>query len=457
MRAVWLMAAVVLGCAGGSAGPSLGSGNSAGRGTGASDAAGSGGDAASSAATDSASGDDAAGGADAAPAKLPELSKEVLDFGDKLAAAVCKKAADCQSAAFHFGSLELCKQKVLAGWHLEHWALLVGQGKAVLSGDNAPKCIADLSATCDALWGPPSSACRIALHGTAQKSQPCTQGLCATTVCLSSAGLCGSCADATADGGTCSGDATCDPAFVCAGGVCKAVGSVKAGGPCSHDYDCAAGSACVAKTCAARLAEGSPCKIGSKPCKAGLVCRADKPDGAPNCQAPAKQGQACFQVKLTKNADNECDTGLRCSFEGDLSKVSVPQGTCLPLAKFGDACKSVFQCGPYAVCQGGKCKPFPAAGEACASEPNLQSEPICGDGLVCNTGTGKCKAGGKSGEYCTDSGGCQTGYFCDDKLTCRPLGLIGAKCDYGAQTGCDPALQCDEDNTCRMQPKCLGN
>ena len=396
------------------------------------------------------------GTVDAAPA-LPESNKETLKYFEDLLTAVCTKAQACKSVAFHFASIALCKQALAAQFRPEHWALLVGQGKALLSIDNSIQCLKDVAAVCDALHGPPLKACILAVHGTVQKNKPCTAGLCVTTVCQSAGGACGVCVDAISEGNTCGFTWQCNPGQVCAGGLCKTPGTVSALGKCSDTSDCVLSSFCgPGALCAPRLAAGTACTPKQAPCKAGLACRTDAAGNA-TCGPAGKQGEECYGPKVTKHIASECEAGLVCSGAAAAGKVTGFKGKCLPLRFAGEACESTTQCGPqFAACIAQKCAPWPAAGHLCLHDATLSSAAICAAGHWCNPTTDTCQAGGTSAMACDSFfAQCVAGQFCNNSLACQPVGGIGASCDLATGYGCLPQLMCDDDAKCRTWPQCL--
>ncbi len=450
------MATFALACGGVGTGPSLGSGSSGsldgggGTGTSADSAQESGtGDTTGGATSDSAASD--------VLIALPQSSPETTQFFDELASAACAKAAACGSALLHFSSPEACKAALLADWKAEYLALLVGQGKMVLSVDNAIQCKKDVAAKCDALAGPPLASCILAVHGAAQKGKPCIPGGCATTVCQSAGGFCGVCTDAIAEGNTCAKTAHCNPGQVCAGGLCKVPGTVPNLGKCTQTSDCVAASYCgPGGQCAARLEVGKPCTPKEAGCKAGLVCRVQA-DATASCAAPGKVGEACYGLKVTSHIASECEPGLRCIPPPDAFKSSLPKGKCLALAKLGQPCEFALQCGKgEAVCSAGKCAPLPGKGQLCASAPELTDDPLCAPGHLCDPASKTCLPGPAVGMACASfPARCPAGQWCSANQTCAPLGGIGAKCDLATGQGCLAALTCDEDAKCRAWPTCL--
>ncbi len=446
---------LVSACGGGATGPSLGSGTS-----GSMDGGGTAGGSDSTGAAGT--GDtQASGGVDSAAndvvVALPQTSPETQQFFDELATAVCAKAAACKSALYHYSSPEACKAALLADWKAEHLALLVGQGKMLLSVDNAIQCKKDIAAKCDALAGPPLSSCILAVHGAVQKGKPCIPGGCATTVCQSAGGFCGVCTDAIAEGNTCAKTAHCNPGQVCAGGLCKVPGTVPNLGKCTHTSDCVATSYCgPGGQCAPRLEAGKPCTPKEAGCKSGVVCRVNA-DAAASCAAPGKAGEACYGLKVTGNIASECEAGLRCIPPSDAFKSSLPKGKCLPLATPGQPCESALQCGKgEAVCTAGKCAPLPGKGQPCAVAPELTDALVCAPGHLCDAASKTCQPGPAVGMACGASWvRCPAGQWCGPSSVCVALGGIGAKCDLAVGEGCLPQLTCDEDAKCRAWPQCL--
>ena len=405
-------------------------------------------------------GTDSAASADVTITPPTPGEPSVLKWYDQLAAALCEKAAACKSAHYHFGSVALCKQSIwlLTGTHPERDALLVARGNMVWNSDEATACVKWAGSVCDALDQWPPAECLNTLRGKAATNSACSGSTCKVGSCQTN-GNCGVCIAPVTESNACKNSSFCEPGYVCAGGTCRKPGTQAALASCSNDFDCKPELYCGDGQCGPRLSDGGLCtKSAKNPCKAGLVCR-DNGAGASQCKPPGKDGEVCHQVKVTTSLKNECADGLRCSFESDLNKMTVPTGKCLPLRDFGQPCTSVFQCGIFALCLKGMCAPYPPADTVCGREPNIGSTGLCAAGAVCDEAANTCVLAPKAGKKCVGNGlfaGCAPGHFCDKGGVCRVLGGGGAPCDPGADQ-CHPALLCDEDNVCRELPSCLPN
>ncbi len=396
--------------------------------------------------------DSATAGADTAGTPPTPGEPSVVKWYDQLATALCEKAAACKSTHYHYGSVALCKEVILSGMPVQRQALLVAKGNMVWNHDEAAACVKWAGAVCDALDLPPNADCINAVRGKALTNRACAGTSCKIGSCQT-IGNCGACVSPVTESNQCKNTSYCEPGYVCAGGTCRQPGSQIALAGCSNDFDCKSELFCDKKQCAPRLGEGGACTATAKaPCKGGLVCRPNDA-GASQCKPPGKQGEVCHQVKATAQQESECSTGLRCAFESELAKMSVPTGKCLPQSDFGQPCVSVFQCGAFALCLAGKCQPYPPADTVCGREPNIGSEGLCAKGAVCDEAANTCVAAPTSGKKCIDMTGCAPGHFCNGGV-CKQLGGVGAPCDPG-QTHCHPALLCDEDNICRELPACL--
>ncbi len=135
------------------------------------------------------------------------------------------------------------------------------------------------------------------------------------------------------------------------------------GETCSFSSECADGwctGTCGAYTCAARLPEESPCRLDEQ-CAAGLVCS-------------RATGRCAEQERFTAPGE-ACDTTRACSSGHGCSSLDGG-GTCVPLPREGETCRSAVTCdGPElngGCTQIGAC----AAGLACMGEnPDQHGEP----------------------------------------------------------------------------------
>ncbi len=181
----------------------------------------------------------------------------------------------------------------------------------------------DLEGPCRSLWRglvSPGGAC-----GAGVESFVCD----ATSTCVVSLSLCGSCEPAAATGEACDTSTRCRYPDLCVEGRC--VGAVLPGEDCGTEQRCISGASCVSGICEARsfVAVGEDCDASHR-CPYRSTCSGGV------CVRDALQGESC--------ADRSCATGT----------CEPSSNTCVAQGDRGAACSEAVQC-LSGVCADGLC------------------------------------------------------------------------------------------------------
>ncbi|HET6281412.1 MAG TPA: PA14 domain-containing protein [Polyangia bacterium] len=181
----------------------------------------------------------------------------------------------------------------------------------------------------------------------------CESGFCADGVCCESAcaGVCASCATATAAGQCVPAEAATDPRNDCA-----AEGEMS----CGTDGECNGSGACR------RYAKGTVCRTPS--CTGATLTPAGRCDGIGTCTQAADQPCAPFRC-----GDNQCST--TCAGDGDCVAPATCQAGACGKKPVGAACAATNQCNS-GLCEQGVCCAAGCAG-ACTSCALAGSEGTC--------------------------------------------------------------------------------
>ena len=232
-----------------------------------------------------------------------------------------------------------------------------------------------------------------------------------------------------ADGGACIDDVECGGGSMCviaSTGTCKGTCTEAAGGPCRTSEDCAAQQYCAAAplsgsglwgsgACEALIAPGAnagdPCGMPVG-CAPGLRCAGGPAPARCAADVGLPAGAACAGFE-----GPGCAPGLACVISDAQSGAPSPYGraaTCMPPAKLGDPCRSLFQCGAQYEASDLICDE--SGSHTCVHRPS----------------TGPCKV-------ISQLNTCDPAVsFCDAaSATCKPWLAQGAPCVFPA-SGIDP-------------------
>ncbi|MCA9518188.1 MAG: hypothetical protein KC635_24790, partial [Myxococcales bacterium] len=212
----------------------------------------------------------------------------------------------------------------------------------------------------------------------------------------------------TYDGPTCLSTTGCDAEAGYEGTVCVASQCVA----CETTADCAADYGDTA-----RCSDAGRCEL----CDGELDC-------------PCLEGDACTSGTCTAGTCLDCEAGaIDC------------------------ACQAGDVCDAGGRCASGVCEVCPAGEAGC---PCAETDPACGDGLVCMNDV--CAAEtcdeGTVGCPCASDDTCDDGLGCHDDNMCYTCAAdaVGCSCDPAAD-GCSNGLLCDGDagsETCREELTC---
>jgi hypothetical protein len=258
------------------------------------------------------------------------------------------------------------------------------------------------------IW--PPTACsrvlvgRVALGGACYGTRDCAGGRCdATTACP------GVCVAAPVPGDACSG-VFCDGAsrLLCVAGRCATEGGV--GAACDDRLDCEQGLACLSSACATAMEAGGACSRNDD-CAEGLYCLLPGSGGGGGggvCTPQVARGGTCREDQAHVGALGQCALGLGCAGSVyDAVSGRITPGTCEPAVDAGGACSAVATwngCLPHLACVGGVCVVPPTSGP-CGSDPAAR----CTSGeAYCDATTQQCLPTKAAGAACASGAECQS-------------------------------------------------
>jgi hypothetical protein len=257
----------------------------------------------------------------------------------------------------------------------------VADGKAHFDPTQAASCLSTLSNLgCDVDFvNPPHmpAACMTTFYGSTSDGGACIDDVeCAhgsMCVVVSTETCAGTCTPAS--GGTCRMDDDCPPQQFCAAalmegpglwgsGVCEAIlpTGTKAGDLCGMPVPCAPGLSCAGgpppARCVASAMEGASCNGFVLSCAQGLACVSADDGTTSTCMPPAKLGDAC--TSLFQCGAQYTLSDILCDEKGTHTCVKMPSaGPCVVVSH-------VNTCDPTtSYCESGTCKPWLSQGAPC--------------------------------------------------------------------------------------------
>lgn len=236
------------------------------------------------------------------------------------------------------------------------------------------------------------------------------------------------------DGATCIDDVECATGSVClvqstvtCEGTCKP-GSAVLGGSCETNADCPGDQYCegvgwwgpgfwLGGSCNPVTppgADGEPCGMPVQ-CAPGFSCSGGPAPALCGPASAAAKGDSCGGFNGLGPA---CAPGLVCAQPDE-----VTPGTCMPEAKLGEPCTSLFQCGAQYFFNDLICDMV--GSHTCVRRPSAGSCVLVSGMNTCNPATSYCDGSGKVG-------------------TCKPWPSLNAPCTFptNGPDPCGPNASC---------------
>jgi len=242
------------------------------------------------------------------------------------------------------------------------------------------------------------------------------------------------------DGSDCIDDVECADGSMCviaSTATCKGVCTPVSRFACRTNDDCPAQQYCAAvplqgsglwgsgvcdDSVAPGASEGAPCGTPVQ-CAPGFYCPGGPAPGG-GCEADVGAGADCDE---TGRVGPDCSPGLACVVSDD----GTTAATCMPPAKLGEPCTSLFQCGAEYELNDITCDE--TGTHTCVHRPSSGPCKIVNwTDTTCDPLTSYCDSmsSGTLGSGNTSAG------------TCKPLLARGAACVLGAINPCGPLEEC---------------